>query len=64
MKQNNHFYLFDFHSRGKRGLSIVRGSSVLLKISDLREVQKYIQVFLSRLQGFGRVIFSVSVNAC
>ena len=45
MKQNNHSYLFDSQSRDETGLSIVDGTSVLIKFSDLREVEKYIQVF-------------------
>ena len=45
MKQHGYFYLFDSHSRDKRGLSIVGGTSVLLKFRDLTEVEKYIQVF-------------------
>ena len=36
--------MFDSHGRDERGLSIVGGTSVLLKFSDLREVEKYIQV--------------------
>ena len=45
MKQHNHFYLFDSHSRDEQGLSVAGGTSVLLKFSDLMEVEKYIQVF-------------------
>ena len=45
MKHHNHFYLFDSHSRDSRGLSVVDGTSVLLKFSDLFEVENYIQVF-------------------
>ena len=61
MKQHGYFYLFDPHSRDEQGLSIVGGTSVLLKFSDLTEVEKYIQVFLSRIQKFGIVIFSVAI---
>ena len=45
MKQHNHFYLFDSHSRDEQGLSVAGGTSVLLNFSDLMEVEKYIQVF-------------------
>ena len=45
MKQHVYFYLFDSHSRDEQSLSIVGGTSVLLKFSDLTEVEKYIQVF-------------------
>ena len=45
MKQHNHFYLFDSHSRDEQGLSVAGGISVLLRFSDPMEVEKYIQVF-------------------
>ena len=45
MKHNNHFYLFDSHSQDSRGLNVVDGTSVLMKFSDLFEVEIYIQVF-------------------
>ena len=45
MKHHNHFYLFDSHSRDSRGLSVVDGTSALIKFSDLFEVENYIQVF-------------------
>ena len=45
MKHHNHFYLFDSHSRDSRGLSVIDGTSVLMKFSDLFEVENYIQVF-------------------
>ena len=44
MKQN-YFYFFDSHSSDERALSIVGGTSVLLKFSDLAEAEKYIEVF-------------------
>ena len=46
MKHHNHFYLFDSHSRDSRGLSVVGGTSVLMKVSDLFEVENYIQAYL------------------
>ena len=45
MKHHNHFYLFDSHSRDSRGLSVVDGTSVLMKVSDLFEVENYIRAF-------------------
>ena len=45
-KHHNHFYLFDSHSQDSRGLSVVDGTSVLMKFSDLIEVEIYIQVFI------------------
>ena len=38
MKQHNHFYLFDSHSRDKRGVSVAGETSVLLNFSDLMNV--------------------------
>ena len=45
MKHHNHLYLFDSHSRDSRGLSVLDGTSVLMKFSDLFEVEIYIHVF-------------------
>ena len=45
MKHHNHFYLFDSHGRDSRGLSVVVRTTVLMKFSDLSEVENYIQVF-------------------
>ena len=45
MKHHSHFYLFDSHSRDSRGLSVVDGTYVLMKFSDLFEVKNYIQDF-------------------
>ena len=61
MKQHNHFYLFDSHSRDERGLSIAAGTSVLLKLSDLMEVEKYIQVFYLQYRSLESHIFSSSL---
>ena len=61
MKHHNHFYLFDSHSRDLQGLSVVDGTSVLMKSSDLFEVENYIQVFLSSVSQHGAVLFSVAV---
>ena len=44
MKHQDYIYLFDSH-RNKQGLRLVGGTSVILKFSDLQEVEKYIQVF-------------------
>ena len=45
MKNHNHFYLFDSHSRDSRGLSVVDGTSVLINFSDLFKIENYVQVF-------------------
>ena len=58
IKQHNHFYLFDFHSRDEWGLSVAGRTSILLKFSEI-----YSSV-LSRMSKFGTVIFSVAVCIC
>ena len=45
MKHHNHFYLIDSHSQDSRGLSVVDGTSVLMKLSAVFEVESYIQIF-------------------
>ena len=40
----NCYYLFDSHSRDERGLSVVDGTSVLMKSRDLYELEKYLQL--------------------
>ena len=40
MKQHGYFYLMDSHIRDERDLSIVERASMLLKFSDLTEVEK------------------------
>ena len=44
-KHHNHFYLFDSHSRDSRDLSVLDRTSVLMKFSDLFEVEINVQVF-------------------
>ena len=58
MKQNNYFYLFRSQSRDERGLSGVGGTSVLIKFSDLREVENYIQVFYLEYKSLEQLCFS------
>ena len=38
------YYLFDSHSSDERVLSIVDGTSVLMKFNDLFQIEEYIQV--------------------
>ena len=45
MKQHNHFYSFDSHSKDERRLGLAWGTSVSIKFPDLLEFEKYIQVF-------------------
>ena len=40
----NCYYLFDSHSRDERSLSVVDGTSVLIKFMDLYKLEKYLQV--------------------
>ena len=45
MKQHNHLYLLNFHSRDSRGFSAVDGTSVSMNVYYLFEVENHIQVF-------------------
>ena len=44
ISSGNCYHLFDSHSRDERGLSVIDGTSVLMKFNDLFEIEKYIQV--------------------
>ena len=44
IQYNRHFYLFDSHSRDERGLSVEKGTSVLLKFESILEIEQYVQV--------------------
>ena len=61
----NSYYLFDWHSRDKRGLSVVDGTSVLMKLRDLYEREKYLKVaylkYRDRQQAYLQIEF-VEVN--
>ena len=61
----NCFYLLDSHSRGERGLSVVDGISVLMKVRNLYELGKYLQVayleYRARQQAYFQ-LQSVEVN--
>ena len=58
-------YLFDSHSRDERGLSVVAGTSVLIKFKHLYELEKYLQVayleYRDRQQAYFQLEF-VGVN--
>ena len=58
-------YLFDSHSRDERGLSVVDGTSVLIKFKHLYELEKYLQVtyleYRDRQQAYFHLEF-VGVN--
>ena len=43
----NCYYLFDSQRRDERRLSVVDGTSALMKFRDLCELEKYLQVYLS-----------------
>ena len=62
---SNCYYLFDSHSRDKRGLSVVDGTSVLMKFRDLYEREKYLKVaylkYRDRQQAYFQIEF-VEVN--
>ena len=61
----NSYYLFDSHSRDKRGLSVVDGTSVLMKFRDHYEREKYLKVaylkYRDRQQAYFQIEF-VEVN--
>ena len=58
----NCFYLLDSHSRGERGLSVVDGTSVLMKVRNLYELEKYLQVgYLEYRAPDNKLIFSYSL---
>ena len=43
VSSGNCYYLFDSHSRDERWLSMIHGTSVLMKFNDLFENEKCIQ---------------------
>ena len=45
------YYFFDSHSRHARGLAVSDGSSVLLKFSNIQQVENYVQVAHLEFQG-------------
>ena len=47
----NCYYLFDSHSRDKRGLSVVDGTSVLMTFRDFYKLGKYLQVAYLEYRG-------------
>ena len=53
--------MFDSQSRDERGLSIVVGTSVLIKFSDLREVEKYLQVFYLECKSLEQSCFQLQL---
>ena len=61
----NCYYLFDSHSCDERGLSVVNGTSVLMKLRDCYELEKHLQVAYlenrDRQQAFFQLQF-VKVN--
>ena len=61
----NCYYLFDSHSRDEGTLSVVDGTSVLMKFRDLYELEKYLQVayleYRDRQQAYFQLQF-VEVN--
>ena len=40
----NCYFLFESHSYDEKGLSVVNGTSTLMKFRDLYELEKYVQV--------------------
>ena len=52
-------YLFDSHSRDERRLSVIDGTSVLMKFNDLLEIEKYIQVAYLEYRDRQQVYFQI-----
>ena len=42
ISSGNYYFLFDSHSRDERGISVIDGTSVLMKFNDFFEIEKYI----------------------
>ena len=61
ISSGNCYHLFDSHSRDERGLSVIDGTSVLIKFIDLFEIEKYIQVayleYRDRQQAYFQIQF-------
>ena len=61
ISSGNCYYLFDLHSRDERGLSVIDGTSVLMKFNDLFEIEKLIQVayleYRDRQQAYFQIQF-------
>ena len=55
----NCYYLFDSHSRDERDLSVVDGTSVLMKFRDLYELEKYLQVAYLKYRGRQQAYFQL-----
>ena len=61
ISSRNRYYLLDSHIRDERGLSVIDGTSVLMKFNDLFEIEKYIQVryleYRDRQQAYFQIQF-------
>ena len=55
----NWYYLLDSHSRDERGLSVIDGTSVLMKFNDFSEIEKYIQVALLEYRDRQQAYFQI-----
>ena len=59
ISSGNCYPLFDSHSRDERGLSVIDGTSVLMKFIDLFEIEKYIQVAYLEYRDRQQVYFQI-----
>ena len=61
ISSGNCYYLFDSHSHEERGLSLIDGTSVLMKFNDLFDIEKCIQVayleYRDRQQAYFQIQF-------
>ena len=59
VSRQNKFYCFDSHSRDGRALCVSNGKSVLLRIHDLLEVERYIEVAYLEFGDIQRLYFQL-----
>ena len=59
ISSGNYSYLFDSNSRDEKGLSVIDGTSVLMKFNDFFENEKYIQVAYSEYRDRQQAYFQI-----
>ena len=57
--QLNAYFLFDSHSRDSRGITNIIGYSVLMKFSDLLEIERYLEVAYEVANRFYPIYFQL-----
>ena len=59
ISSGNGYHLFNLHGRDERGLSVIDGTSVLMKFNDLFEIEKHIQVAYLEYRDRQQVYFKI-----